>query len=194
MTTNSAWTSFSATFVDAENVPNFYLAAPCFRMHKASCHTSWIRRQSSAALAHSIGFVYNISARPWINHHFHNTSTHNHLHYFRLCHWLYSSSSSWSSPCMYLTFIFSFSFFLFLGLPVLVLHCEAKWSAPAHVLQVFPFTNTAVDGYNHALFWDLSVSCWCLVKIIFMYTSTISPSEFNVSINCCCFPTVLWWI
>ena len=85
MTTNSAWTSFSATFVDAENVPNFYLASPCFRMHKASCH-----RQSSAALAHSIGFVYNMSARPWISHHFHNTSTHNHLHFFRLWHWFYS--------------------------------------------------------------------------------------------------------
>ena len=38
--------------------------------------------------------------------------------------------------------------------------------------------------YNTALFLVLSVSCWCLAKLIFTYSSAISFSEFKVSTQC----------
>ena len=43
---------------------------------------------------------------------------------------------------------------------------------------------TAVYGYNPALFWVLSVSCWCLAELIFTWYDqhcSILLAEFNMS-------------
>ena len=43
----------------------------------------------------------------------------------------------------------------------------SSWSLAEKIKKSYKNSKTDVYGYNPALFWVLSVSCWCLRKLIF---------------------------
>ena len=61
----------------------------------------------------------------------------------------------------------------------------------SRIMQCYNNSETAVYGYNPALFWIVSVLCWCLAKLMFTWHDrycSILLAEFKMSTCYLCWP------